>query len=74
MTNEDTDRMNRNVADVFWIRHGRDPDRTDPEDRIRLDAIMDWQCRGAPLPPVDEARIGRRIRTRMVGSIVKATA
>jgi hypothetical protein len=51
MTNEETDRMNRNVADVFWIRHGRDPDWTDPEDRIRLDAIMDWQCRGARSRP-----------------------
>lgn len=49
-----TDRFNRMLADVFYVRHGRPYDRTNPEDEALLAAIMDWQCMGCPLPSVAE--------------------
>jgi hypothetical protein len=48
-SSEDVDRWNRIWADVFWIRHGREYDPSDPADHARGEAIMRWQCEGAPL-------------------------
>ena len=64
MTEDPTERMNRNLEDVFWLRHGREPDWANHEDRIRGAVLMEWQCRGAPLPPQDEAEITRRLKAQ----------
>ena len=49
-TEEEVARLNRMVADVFWLRFGREFDRDDREDQARVREIMDWQSRCGPLP------------------------
>lgn len=50
MTEAETERFNRLLRDVFWLRHGREPDLEDPDDQRHWDRVWEWAMRGAWLP------------------------